>query len=86
VNLFVFRFFVVFKKWVLPEGLTNETPNMLMKSNHVWMRSIVEWFQAFSHASSVQTPPQMHLDTSPTCLEGFVLDRTEIGLGVSHEI
>ena len=66
------RFFclvALFENVFSPEGWQTNVQKG-KKISHVWTRSIVQWVQPFPHVSLMHKPPQMHLNTSPTCLEG----------------
>ena len=82
ITIFRFGCFVgcIFRKYVLPERPAKELLKML-KSQHVWILSATQWFQAFPHANSMQQLPRMHLNTSPTCFDIFsikIMDNNKI--------
>jgi len=58
----------VFENIFSPKGWQKNSQKC--KSHNVRILSIVQWFYPFSNANSMRKTSPMHLNTSPTSLEG----------------
>ena len=58
----------VFENVFSPKGWPENLPKW-WKFRNVWLLSVTPWFQPFPYTNSMQKPPRIHSNTSPTRFE-----------------